>query len=330
MLQPPLRLNLRPQRLKMINDPVPQQSEQQAASVKDHTRQPPKRSSPSKAAMDIQASRTNMSIIHFLFNVPKWSIGLFLFLAGHTSPLPTTQHAFQQPIQRLRALLYHESQSYRDCVLQASTRMQLRLQQVADQDRQNLQDLSNSNQQHILIAQEVADDCQRNTQTVRRSLIQWQADNVDLPWTEIVWRDDVTSSLRTSSGGSCTIHKRNHTERLLGKDFQQIEDQVSYALDSYVDGSQNSLQKVQAYALARMEYDWKYFVQDRIQPALDYLAEHSAQVQTVAITFEVDLSTLEARFREVLITLETALHDAKRHIDILEAKLKEFVESRLY
>jgi hypothetical protein len=38
-------------------------------------------------AAQVQANRSNMTILHFLMTAPKWSISLFLFLAAHSVPL---------------------------------------------------------------------------------------------------------------------------------------------------------------------------------------------------------------------------------------------------
>ena len=271
---------------------------------------------------DIQTSRTNMAIFHFMMTVPKWSIGFFLFLASHTSPLSTTHSAIQEPIQRLRALVQMESKSYQDCVQRSIVRMDQKLEEVAIKDRNFLEELHHENQKTVTEAQQVTTACSQHTRKARLSLVQWQYDAMPLPWTEIVSADDVL--LTNKYDGICTIDERNQTERLLGKDFRLYEDEISAVLESYVDDSRNSLELLQAYGLARFEYDWKYFVMDRIQPALEYLAAHYASIQFGAINFEVDLSSVQAVFRSTLVQLETTLEEAKRHIDILQSKLEEF------
>jgi hypothetical protein len=271
---------------------------------------------------DVQASRTNMAIFHFIMTVPKWSIGLFLFLASYTSPLSTTHYAIQEPIQRLRALVQMESKSYQDCVQRSIARMDRGLEEVAIKDRRCLEEFHHENQKIVIEAQQVTNACSQHTRKARFSLVQWQYDSMPLPWTEIVSVDDVI--LTNEYDGICTIDERNQTERLLGKDFRLYEDQISDVIETYVDDSQNSLELLQAYGLQRFEYDWKYFVMDRIQPALEYLAAHSASIQSVAMNFEVDLSSVQVMFRSTLVQLETTLEEAKRHIDILQSKLEEF------
>lgn len=273
---------------------------------------------------EVQAHRTNMTIIHFLFTLPKWSIGLFLFLASHTSPVRTMKLAIQTPIQELQALVQLESQSYRNCVRNSSPRLQRLLDTVAADDRNELAKVHDANKKQLQAAQDVTDTCLSNTQTARRVLLQWQDDGMALPW----WLEsDDTIANASSTFQRCTAQERNQTERLLGNDFAALEDQVAFELDLYVEDSESSLERVQSYAVARVDYDYRYFIQDRIQPALDYLAKHSAEIQAIAVTFEVDLSQLQARFRETLHKLETALEHAKGHIDVLQRKLEEFVGS---
>ncbi|KAG7342115.1 hypothetical protein IV203_007207 [Nitzschia inconspicua] len=276
-------------------------------------------------SVEVYAHRTNMTIVHFLFTVPKWSVGLFLFLASYTSPLRTTKSAIQKPVQRLQALVQSESQSYQSCVKSASSRLDRLLNELAAEDRLRLDRIHESNRLHIQEAQKVSNDCLLNTQTVRRSLIQWQTDGMELPWAPVVDSDD--NADLSLSPTICTTQRRNQTERLLGQNFQQYEGEVAFALDTYAEDSRNSLELVQSYAVARIDYDYKYFIQDRIQPALDYLAEHTVQIQAAAITFDVNLSQLEAKIQATLYKVKKALEQARGHIDILEEKLKEFVGS---
>ncbi|KAL3916845.1 MAG: hypothetical protein SGILL_004994, partial [Bacillariaceae sp.] len=95
-------------------------------------------------------------------------------------------------------------------------------------------------------------------------------------------------------------------------------------MNSYIDDNKSSLGHVVAYAEERFAYDLKYFVTDRVQRALDYLAEHTAKIKTIAVTFELDLSLLEGRFRETLVSLETLLEKTKHHIDVLQERLEAY------
>jgi hypothetical protein len=126
-----------------------------------------------------------------------------------------------------------------------------RLEEVATNDQEKLQELHEINQERIVKAQEVAETCLHHTQKARQSLIQWEKDNMTLPWVEVVDFDESIRDSAINSVRQCTTTRRNQTGRLLGQEFQLYEDQISYALDSYVDDSQSSLEAVQSYATAR-------------------------------------------------------------------------------
>lgn len=271
---------------------------------------------------EIQANRTNMAICNFFCTVLKWSIGFFLFLASYTSPLPTAHSAIREPIDELRALVRMEAKSYQDCVQRSSSRMQSQLENVATQDLAILSEIHESNKIHILEAQEVTGLCFSSTQEARRSLIQWENDGMALPW-----REAGRAHSDNPGTGVCTPQKFNQTAHFLGQDFRHYENQASDAMEAYLDESQSSFGRMQSYAEARFDYDFQYFVVSRIQPAIDYLAQHTAELQAVAITFELDLSHLEARFRDSLVGLETVLEKAKHHIDILQEKLEQYAVS---
>jgi hypothetical protein len=255
-----------------------------------------------------------MTIIHFLLSLPKWSFGLFLFLASYTNPLPETQFAFSEPIARLGTLVQMEAASYQDCVQRTARKMGKQLEETAKQDQQVLQEIHDSNRLHIQNAQGIMVTCLANTQKARQSLMQWEKDGMTLPW----------AVPANASSEICTPHRRNQTAQFLGQNFQRYDDQASDAMESYVDDSQSSLGRMHAYAQERFAYDLQYFVMDRVQPALDYLAEQTARIQTVAITFELDLFLLEGKFRHTLLRLETLLEKAKHHIDVLQEKLEDF------
>ena len=207
-----------------------------------------------------------------------------------------------------------EAASYQDCVQRSGSKIGQQLQDIATRDRQLLQEVHWSNKIHILKAEEITQTCLANTQKARKSLMKWESDGMTLPWT--------TSSSVYSH--SCTTERRNQTAQFLGQNFQRYEDEASDTVESYIDDSQSSFGRMHAYAEERFAYDLQYFVTDRVQPALDYLAEHTAKIQTVAVTFELDLSLLESRFRETLVKLETLLEKAKHHIDVLQEKLEAY------
>lgn len=283
----------------------------------------------------IQANRTNMAILHFLMTSPKWSIGLFLFLAARSSPIQTPDNAIYKPITQLRTLVEMEGRSYRQCVDRSWKQAQRQLEQVAVSDRQRLQELHEGNQMAVQRAQEQTNACLRWTQKARDSLVRWREDGMDLPWTSNEHQDDAptTTTLNSTTATTynprptCSAEDQERMETLLGQDFRLVEDQVATTLDDYVKDSEQSMELIHTYAMARFEYDYNYFVGNRIQPALDYLASQRAKIERYAVSFDVKLSDVERRIRATLDELEVALEQAKEHIDVLQEKLEEFAES---
>jgi hypothetical protein len=286
-----------------------------------HANDPSKITPAETKAKQINKARTHMTIIHFMMKVPKYSIGLFLFLASHTSPLPTSRTAVREPIRRLQTLVELEAKSYRDCVERFTRRSRRKLQEIATRDRATQVQLHAVNDKINLQAKEVAGTCGARTQKARDSLVRWTEDGMDIPWVDIV------NKSITSDGSTCTAEKRNRTESLLGQDYALAEDQVTDALNSYIHDSRHSLTLLHSYALERSAYDWNYFVGERIQPILDYLANQTLEVDGMNVAFSVDLSVVERKIRASLELLKRTIEETKRQIDILQAKLQELIAS---
>ena len=266
-----------------------------------------------------------MAILHFLMTSPKWSIGLFLFLAGHTSPIQSPSNAIREPVSQLRALVEMESQSYQTCIDHSWKRKQNQLRDVALHDRSNILELRKRNEQKIRQAQNDVETCLEKTQKARDMLVQWRNDGMTIPWTVPISTNNPMVEVVESSS-LCSASDREDVETLLGQDFGLVEDQLSKVMEDYVGDSERSLEVVHTYALARFQYDYEYFVGLKIQPALDYLANLDVNIESLEIDLQVDLDGLRTQIELSLTELNSMLTYAKEHIDILHDKLKEFVD----
>lgn len=273
------------------------------------------------AAADMIAARTNMSLLHFVMKSPKYSLGLFLFLSSYTNPLQSVRTTIQQPIQRLQTLVNMEAKAYQDCIGRATIRSHENLQSIAMKDRTALDVIHVRNEKTLQRARTVSTACTTNTHKTRESLIQWKDDGMDLPW-----MDGNTTFMDTAP--MCTAEKRNRTESLLRLDEYSVgEDEVSDAFGTFLHDSRHALAVAHQYALDRAAYDYKYFIQDRIQPILDYLANQTLVIDGMDINLAVDLSEVERKIRATLVLLQRTLEETKEQLDILQAKLKEFLDS---
>jgi hypothetical protein len=289
-------------------------------------------STPSKTSVadtksGIHANRTNMAILHFLMTAPKWSIGLFLFLAGSTRPIQNPTNAIRAPISQLQTLVEMEGRSYQTCIDHAWQQKQKQLKNVATIDRDRIMELHLMNQKTVLKAQDDVTTCLYKTRKARDLLVRLREDGMMLPWTVNVTVNDTETTetpYSRPSSSSCSVDDQQQMEALLGQDFRIVGDQVTNVMDDYVKDSERSLELVHTYALARFEYDYNYFVGARIQPALDWLASQQANLKLFQVSVQMDLNQLRNQIEETLHTLKLVLRQAKEHIDILSAKLEEF------
>ena len=279
----------------------------------------------------VLGARRKWALIHFYTLRPAFSFSLLLYITSLTSGrgVLTFRSGVVDPIRNLASLVQMESNTYTASVQQSTTRTAQRLEKLAGEHREKMEGLFDSNRETIQRAEETASDCLRDTQKARGSLVQWREDGMDIPWMEIMEADggaviQNTSALLSSLNSTCTVQKRNQTERLLGQDYRLAEDQVNTALDNYMSDSHNSMEVIHGYAMDRFDYDWNYFIMERIQPALDYLVEHSVSIQTMGIDLDYNVTEIEHMILEQLQVLQRELEQAKQHIDLLQKKLVEF------
>ena len=287
-----------------------------------------------RSKRNVMEARRKWAMIHFYALRPAFSISLLIYLASLTTSGELTFHSgVVDPIRNLVSLVQMESNSYLECVQQSAKRTTKRIDKIVRESQQSVEELFDSNREMVRRAEKAASVCLRDTQKARGSLIQWREDSMDIPWMNIA--EDDSNGTTTIDGPSsvsskvkaCTIQKRNQTERLLGQDFRLAEDQVSTALDEYMTDSQSSLENIHDYAKERFEYDWDYFVMERMQPALDYLTENAVSIQAIGINVDYNVTEIERLIHVQLQALQQELEEAKQYIDTLVAKLEDFRDS---
>ena len=287
-----------------------------------------------RSKRNVMEARRKWAMIHFYALRPAFSISLLIYLASLTTSGELTFHSgVVDPIRNLVSLVQMESNSYLECVQQSAKRTTKRIDKIVRESQQSVEELFDSNREMVRRAEKAASVCLRDTQKARGSLIQWREDSMDIPWMDIA--EDDSNGTTTIDGPSsvsskvkaCTIQKRNQTERLLGQDFRLAEDQVSTALDEYMTDSQSSLENIHDYAKERFEYDWDYFVMERMQPALDYLTENAVSIQAMGINVDYNVTEIERLIHVQLQALQQELEEAKQYIDTLVAKLEDFRDS---
>ena len=259
-------------------------------------------------AHQIQENRTNMTIVHFLLTAPKWSLSLFLFLAARTIPLSSPQVAVQQPIQLLQTTIQVESQSYLHCTMRASDRLQVQLDDLAQEEYDRVQSARQFNLELIARAQTDADACFNATKNARDSLVRWRSDGMNIPF--------------VNDSSQCNSVDREAVSVFLGEEFQLVGNKVSSILDGFVQSTKDSLDRIQNYTQARIQYDVNYFVTSRIEPALSVLGN-----QSVTVSFQslfVDEAELKQQIQASLTEVQYTLDQATIRIQTLSSRVSDF------
>jgi hypothetical protein len=261
-------------------------------------------------AAQVQANRSNMTILHFLMTAPKWSISLFLFMAARSVPLLTPHKAVQRPLERLHTMIELESNSYLQCTKRAFVRLDTQLEKVATAESERIRRARESNQEIIRLAQEHTGACVNATKKARDSLVQWSNDGMILPF--------------VNDSSICTERHHETVIDFLGEEFRVVENEVSSIFDGYLQSSMDSLELIRSYAQARIDYDFEYFVTGRIQPVLGVL-ENRADVESFrAFVSEMEL---ESRIRGSLEQVAETLDQAMTRVDTLNARVRDFSAS---
>ena len=288
-----------------------------------------------KGREKVLEARRKWALIHFYALRPAFSVSLILYLASITSGrgAVTFRSGVIDPIRKLASLVQMESKSYTKCVQQYTNRTARHLEQLAMEDRERARGLLESNAQLLKRGEDAANGCRRDAEKARESLARWRNDGMDVPWRDVLFDSNNGNAIRNSSSSmitennTCSAEKRNRTEELLGQDHRNTEHQMNNALQNFVSESHTSLKTVGDYTLERFDYDWDYFIKGRIQPALDFLAEHSVYIETKGVDLTYNITNIERTLQEQILVVQHLLEHAKEQIGMLQNKLEEFRRS---
>ena len=281
---------------------------------------------------EVLEARRKWALAHFYALRPAFSVSLIIYLASITCGRGaiTFRSGVIDPIRNLASLVQMESKAYTKCIHLYNNRTARHLEQLAREDRERMRRLLEFNTKTLQRAEEASNKCLHYAEKARESLNQWRKDGMEIPWKEVVLNTNGGNVFQNSSTSiitqisSCTVDKRNQTEELLGQDHRAVENQINNTLQSFVSESHNSLKIVSDYALERFDYDWDYFIMERIQPALDFLVEHTMSIQTIGIDLSYNITDIERTLQERILAIQHVLDQAREHINILQNKLEEF------
>jgi len=296
------------------NDQSSEEEEEQPSNTSPPTFQPPMpEEGTDEERKNIQDSRTNFAILHFALTVPKYSISLFLFLAAKCIPLSTPFEAVHRPLENLQTLAKMEAQSYSTCAKESFTKvLDMELDSLAQTEYARAMIAQDKNRESIELATKMTRDCSRAINLAKQSLQTWRAMN----------------GMESIQNQTCSSEKQALLDNFLGNSSSLwMSGEITSQLHSYTEQSTHSLSLVQTYAQNRIQYDYNYFVAERIQPTLALLGNSSLMLEDVTLPLLMDEKDLNLRVEASLQDLQATLQAAKAQIDSLTARLQDYTES---
>jgi hypothetical protein len=253
------------------------------------------------------------TIFHFMVAFPKWSIPIFLYCASRAIPLPPNfSEAVRKPVAKLSMFVRQESLAYHECTVEAFQIINKELVLTAEKEYQNVIDRLEHNQMLLDEFGATTKSCSVAGDKAQQAMHHWAvADNQTLHF------------LNTSS---CPNEDQSYIASSLGQGIQQVENEVSSIVEGYVDTSESSFHRVRDYAMERAEYDYNYFLRDRIHPVLELLKQLDVS-QVNGVQFSIRPQDIVDELLALLQGFEVAFRTAQIRIQRLQVSLKEFYES---
>jgi hypothetical protein len=262
---------------------------------------------------ELQESRTNFAIFHFALTAPKYSISLFLFLAARCIPLSTPYEAIHLPLAQLHRLVQVESNSYLTCTKNAFGRViHSELDILAEEEYDRVQEAQQDNKELIERGQVLSQECSKATSKARKSIQTWRAVN----------------GMESTTNATCKDNDRLFLISFLAEDSAVlIKEGISSVVQDYVESSTRSLERFHGYAQERLQYDYHYFVTNRIHPTLQLLQDSKNYISGEPFTFLIDKRDVQTRLAVSLQDVAILLEKAEARIDDLGVRMKDYADS---
>jgi hypothetical protein len=256
----------------------------------------------------LKRNRTIMTAIHFVLTYPRWSISLFLVLAGLSLRLPSMEEAVRQPISDLRYLTSKESGYYAFCVSDTFERVSRQLANLAREQSEQSATIRDRNIELVRDIAEKANICGNATTDARRAIQTWKL------------RQPIPLVNNTSI---CSASDFSNLQQLLEQGPEStllLQSQATNALDEYLVASRATVERISEYAKARATYDYNYFLGVKVQGCLDLLEDFEVLNWTMPLPGQILVKDLNVSLKGVL----DALNDLTARVDVLAIRLSEF------
>lgn len=296
--------------------------DQEAASSSDRNHRVALESKTSVAAPAndrVRSNRISMTLLHYFVTYPRWSLSLFLFLGSRSISMPPARKMLFGPIEDLHLIVRQESNNYHHCTVDAFDKLDGQLNRTVRKEYNRVLAASQYNTKLVERVKNISRQCNKANQKSQDALKQWSSNGMTVP---------TTTDINETTSISCSEMSINS----LDGDIYAAENQISSILDQYMDENKNGLERIQDYTQSRIEYDYQYFVNDRIKRALDYIDDMASSVINNNLHFDFtqelsDMTELVINLRSRLQYLLQHLEETKFRMEIMTNQLQSFKSS---
>eukprot|EP00977_Amphora_coffeiformis_P012988 scaffold3330_cov164-Amphora_coffeaeformis.AAC.20 len=269
-----------------------------------------------KAMKASQASRYRLALLvaHFFLTYPRWSWGLFLFFASRSLPLEPLREGLQQPFEKIKRIVYHESRTYETCTREFfSESVPSKRNQTLQVESQRIEQVQLQNQEKVGQLQASIHRCEQSLESAQNALRAWVQAQSGMELSAIF--------PLVQDKAQCSDKARHELDEWLW-DESPSRRQVLQLFDDYRKQSSDSATRLSKYSMERSTYDYNYFVGQKMDLAWLEESWHAPDLNVLDIQFR-NGDLLDAFDGQVL----RVLNDAMVRVLLLEQRLSEFFES---
>lgn len=269
----------------------------------------------------INKNRCIMTIVHYILTYPCTSFMLFVIFAMMTYPLPTYEEQVSTPFRYLEQVVKTEENLYYDCIVKSFQRMNVSNDMKLRLENVRVFDIQLANQHKLDHLQDLSSRCYNTSITMQRALQKWyEVTEGFIPF----YLSNVTNLTSSSRVSFCSPNDQGMLNQTLHHPvLDDVNASVMSVFNDFASKSIATLEKVIIYSRERTEYDYNYFIQAKIQPAITLI--HTFSPPTIALN--IPTQQIEIELRVILQDLMDSLKVAAVQIDLLTERILSFKSS---
>lgn len=264
----------------------------------------------------VQRYRLILLVVHFALTYPRWSWGLFVFLASRSLPLERPAQGLMDPYRRMGIAVQEESETYQACTHDYfQTQVPEKRNETVYTEWQRIHQVQTENRLALHHWEESLTRCEASVDSAHSALRAWAQQTASSAEESIPLVPDTTQ---------CSASDREDLSKLLwdldAPSPDSLRRQIMAVWDDYQQQSLERTARLANYTSARTAYDYNYFVGLKIDENLDWLEEWKTPDLDLSAIFDIrsDLSNLLDT--QVL----TFLSDAMIRIVLLQDRMASF------